>query len=164
LTNQQNLAQNLNWSAAMRIPFLPLHPPRRSTTQSRALVSRAEARPIRVLLAEDDASIRHLLVDAMTADGFEVSAAANGVEALDMFHEAGPWDVVLSDDEMPGLTGRQLLSRLRGEGAAVPALILSGSLSLSAAEQIALGVGAVLSKPFRIREVLNALREAAAAA
>jgi CheY-like chemotaxis protein len=154
LTNQQNLAQNLNWSAAMRIPFLPLHPPRRSTTQSRALESRAE----------DDASIRHLLVDAMTADGFEVSAAANGVEALDMFHEAGPWDVVLSDDEMPGLTGRQLLSRLRGEGAAVPALILSGSLSLSAAEQIALGVGAVLSKPFRIREVLNALREAAAAA
>jgi CheY-like chemotaxis protein len=148
----------------MRSPFLPLHPPGRSAPTSRTLVSRAEARPIRVLLAEDDASVRHLLVDALTAEGFDVQAAANGAEALDLFHRAGPWDVVLSDEEMPRLTGRQLLSRLRGEGAIVPALILSGSLRLSAAERVALGVGSVLAKPFRIREVLDALREAAAAA
>ena len=148
----------------MRAPSLPLHVPGRPAPVFRESVSRAEARPIRVLLAEDDAAVRHLLIDALTAEGFEVAAATNGAEALDLFHRAGPWDVVLSDEEMPRLTGRQLLSRLRGEGAIVPALILSGSLHLSAAEQLALGVGSVLEKPFRIGEVLDALREAAAPA
>ena len=65
---------------------------------------------------------------------------------------------------MPGLTGRQILRLLRGEGDRVAAVIFSGNLVLEAGEQAELGIGPVLRKPVSMRELCAALHAAIAAA
>jgi len=92
-----------------------------------------------------------------------VVAAEDGVAALERFHASGPFDVLLIDEEMPGLTGRQLLSRIRAEGGSVPALIISGNLHLAPEECAALGVAEVLRKPISFQDLARALRQTAVA-
>jgi CheY-like chemotaxis protein len=117
----------------------------------------------RVLLAEDEPLLREILVEGLIDEGFEVEAAVDGTEALVLYRARGPFDALLLDEEMPGLTGRQLLSRLRGEGDRVAAVIFSGNLVLEASEQAELGVGPVLRKPVSMRDLCAALRDAIAA-
>jgi len=117
----------------------------------------------RVLLAEDEALLREILVEGLIDEGFEVEAAADGMEALLIFRAKGPFDALLLDEEMPGLTGRMLLRLLRGEGNWVAAVLFSGNLVLEPDEQAELGVGPVLRKPVSLRELCAALREAIAA-
>jgi CheY-like chemotaxis protein len=118
----------------------------------------------RVLLAEDEALLREILVEGLVDEGFEVEASVDGMEALILYRAKGPFDALLLDEEMPGLTGRQLLRLLRGEGDRVPAVILSGNLVLDAREQAELGIGPVLRKPVPMRELCAALRAAVAGA
>ena len=85
----------------------------------------------RVLLAEDEPLLREILIEGLADEGFDVEAAADGLEALVLYRAKRPFDALLLDEEMPGLTGRQLLRLLRGEGDRVSAVILSGVLTLS---------------------------------
>lgn len=116
----------------------------------------------RVLLAEDEAQLRQILYEGLIDEGFEVEVAADGAEALEAYRARGPFDALLLDEEMPGLTGRQLLRRLRSAGDAVAAVIYSGHLVLDDDEQAELGVGPVLRKPVSMREICAALRDAIA--
>ena len=118
----------------------------------------------RVLLAEDEPLLREILVEGLADEGFEVEAGVDGMEALLLYRAKRPFDALLLDEEMPGLTGRQLLRLLRGEGDRVAAVIFSGNLVLDAKEQAALGIGPVLRKPVSMRELCAALRDAIAAA
>ena len=117
----------------------------------------------RVLLAEDEALLREILVEGLVDEGFEVEAAVDGMEALLIYRAKGPFDALLLDEEMPGLTGRMLLRLLRGEGSWVAAVLFSGNLVLEPDEQAELGVGPVLRKPVSLRELSAALRDAIAA-
>lgn len=116
----------------------------------------------RVLLAEDEPLLREILIEGLFDEGFEVEGAADGVEALVLYRAKRPFDALLLDEEMPGLTGRQLLRLLRGEGDRVPAVICSGNLVLEPGEQGELGVGPVLRKPVSMRDLVAALRAAVA--
>jgi len=116
----------------------------------------------RVLLAEDEAPLREILYEGLLDEGFEVEAAVDGADALRLYRTRGPFDVLLVDEEMPGLTGRRLVQALREEGETVGAGILSGNLELDDAESAALGVGPVLRKPASMREIVAALRAAVA--
>jgi len=116
----------------------------------------------RVLLAEDEPLLREILVEGLVDEGFEVEAGVDGMEALILYRAKGPFDALLLDEEMPGLTGRQLLRLLRGEGDRVPAVIFSGNLVLDASEQSELGIGPVLRKPVSMRDLCAALRDAIA--
>lgn len=118
----------------------------------------------RVLLAEDEPLLREILVEGLVDEGFEVEAGVDGMEALILYRAKGPFDALLLDEEMPGLTGRQLLRLLRGEGDRVPAVIFSGNLVLDAREQAELAIGPVLRKPVSMRELCAALRDAIAGA
>ena len=117
---------------------------------------------VRVLVAEDDALLREILCDGLADQGFTVEAAADGQDALTRFRASGPFDVILLDEEMPGMTGRGFLAQIRGEGHRVPALIISGNLHLDAEECAALGIGPVLRNPISFDDLAAALREAAA--
>jgi CheY-like chemotaxis protein len=116
----------------------------------------------RVLVAEDNTLLREILCDGLADQGFEVEAAADGEEALRRFRTDGPFDVLLLDEEMPGLTGTALLAQIRGEGHRVPALIISGNLHLDAEECAALGIGPVLRKPISFDDLAAALRRVVA--
>ena len=77
---------------------------------------------MRVLVAEDDAAIRDMVAEALSDEGYAVTAVANGQEALDRCN-AVP-DVVVLDLMMPVLDGFQFLKRGR-EGCSAPVIVMS---------------------------------------
>ena len=115
-----------------------------------------------MLVAEDDALLREILYDGLTDQGFAGEAAADGQDALERFRACGPFDVLLLDEEMPGMTGRAFLAQIRSEGHQVPALMISGNLHLDSEECAALGIGPVLRKPISFEDLAIALRCAVA--
>ncbi len=114
----------------------------------------------RLLLVEDNAPLRELVCEVLRDDGFEVVTAGDGAEALDLLRRGDAFDVVVLDDEMPRLTGRQLLSLLRAEGCQMPVVLVSGSLELSREECARLDVGPVVRKPLLLPQLADAIRMA----
>lgn len=111
-----------------------------------------------MLLAEDDRAIRHALERALTLEGYEVTAVADGVEALAQTHRAPP-DVLVLDVMMPGVDGLQVCRVLRAEGDRTPILMLTALVET--ADRIAgLDAGAddYVVKPFDVEEVFARLR------
>ena len=127
---------------------------------SPSLARVSDVSPLRILVAEDEAHLREILAEALREEGFEVVTAPDGAEALKLYRAAGPFDVLLLDEEMPRLTGRRLLARLRAQGEDVAAVIFSGNLELTAEEQARLGVGPALRKPVSLDELARAIRRA----
>jgi diguanylate cyclase (GGDEF)-like protein len=84
---------------------------------------------IRVLVVDDAPTIRYALKAVLTAHGFEVEAAGDGLEALEKLGPGHTFDVVITDLQMPGVDGNSLVSRLQGsaELAALPIVILTAS-------------------------------------
>ncbi|MEU8793418.1 response regulator transcription factor [Streptomyces sp. NPDC048643] len=114
--------------------------------------------PQTVLLAEDDRAIRHALERALTLEGYQVTAVADGVEALAQAHRTPP-DVLVLDVMMPGIDGLQVCRVLRAEGDRTPILMLTALVET--ADRIAgLDAGAddYVVKPFDVEEVFARLR------
>ncbi|MFG3011479.1 response regulator transcription factor [Streptomyces cinerochromogenes] len=114
--------------------------------------------PQTVLLAEDDRAIRHALERALTLEGYQVTAVADGVEALAQAHKNPP-DVLVLDVMMPGIDGLQVCRVLRAEGDRTPILMLTALVET--ADRIAgLDAGAddYVVKPFDVEEVFARLR------
>ncbi|MGW0882068.1 response regulator transcription factor [Streptomyces sp. NPDC002671] len=114
--------------------------------------------PQTVLLAEDDRAIRHALERALTLEGYEVTAVADGVEALAQAHRTPP-DILVLDVMMPGIDGLQVCRVLRAEGDRTPILMLTALVET--ADRIAgLDAGAddYVVKPFDVEEVFARLR------
>ena len=113
------------------------------------------------LVVDDDRLLREVVCEYLQEEGFAVSMAADGTEALELVRRGAGVDVIVLDDEMPRLNGRELLSALRAEGREVPVVLVSGSLTLSQEECARLGVGPVIRKPVMLAELLQAIRNAA---
>ncbi|MDC0767425.1 response regulator transcription factor [Streptomyces sp. HD] len=111
-----------------------------------------------VLLAEDDRAIRNALERALTLEGYQVTAVADGVEALAQAHRTPP-DVLVLDVMMPGIDGLQVCRVLRAEGDRTPILMLTALVETQ--DRIAgLDAGAddYVVKPFDVEEVFARLR------
>ncbi|MFC4503832.1 MULTISPECIES: response regulator transcription factor [Streptomyces] len=114
--------------------------------------------PQTVLLAEDDRAIRNALERALALEGYQVTAVADGVEALAHAHKSPP-DVLVLDVMMPGIDGLQVCRVLRAEGDRTPILMLTALVET--ADRIAgLDAGAddYVVKPFDVEEVFARLR------
>ncbi|MFF8671494.1 response regulator transcription factor [Streptomyces sp. NPDC015242] len=114
--------------------------------------------PHTVLLAEDDRAIRNALERALTLEGYQVLAVADGVEALAQAHRNRP-DILVLDVMMPGIDGLQVCRVLRAEGDRTPILMLTALVET--ADRIAgLDAGAddYVVKPFDVEEVFARLR------
>ena len=94
-----------------------------------------EGRKLRALLAEDTSFFRQLVKNYLESGGFEVMAAENGEQALEVFNEQ-EFDIIVSDLEMPVMNGWEFIKRVRAgtRNARIPALALS---SLATDESIA---------------------------
>ncbi|MFH8570889.1 response regulator transcription factor [Streptomyces sp. NPDC017993] len=111
-----------------------------------------------VLLAEDDRPIRTALERALILEGYQVTAVADGLQALAAVHRERP-DVILLDVMMPGLDGLQVCRTLRAEQDRTPILMLTARVGT--ADRIAgLDAGAddYVVKPFEVEEVFARLR------
>jgi two-component system response regulator RegX3 len=111
----------------------------------------------RVLVVEDEASLRDPLVYQLTREGFEVVEAATGPDALERFaeHEI---DLVLLDLMLPGLAGTEVCSRIRATSN-VPVIMLTAKDS-EVDKVVGLEIGAddYVTKPYSFRELLARVR------
>lgn len=113
----------------------------------------------RVLVADDDADIRDLVVFKLSQAGYSVEAVTDGTAAWEAFR-ADPHDLAVLDIQMPGLNGIDVLRRIRaGEHGGVPVLLLSAKsrdhdVDLGFAE----GADDYVIKPFSPRELLHRVK------
>ncbi len=114
----------------------------------------------RILIVDDDDSLRESLELVLAAEGYEVSAAANGAEALEIALSVCP-EIVLCDLRMPGMDGLELLPELGQRLPEATLIMMSayGSADL-AVEAMQRGAYDYVAKPFNPSEVLLVLRKA----
>jgi signal transduction histidine kinase/CheY-like chemotaxis protein len=114
----------------------------------------------RILVIDDEEGIRSLTRTVLERAGFPVVAAADGAEALRLFHErTGEFAAVLLDLTMPNLSGEEVLSRLQQVGPRTPVLLMSGYNEQEVINRFAgKGLAGFIQKPFRPTEMLAVLR------
>jgi DNA-binding response OmpR family regulator len=113
---------------------------------------------IRVLVAEDDALIRQIICRVLVEDGIAVDAASDGEQAWDALN-LGHYDLLVTDNDMPRLTGIKLIERIRKAGIGLPIIIESGSFAEENTHDYpCLQFAVVISKPFGKLEFLNVVR------
>jgi two-component system, OmpR family, response regulator MprA len=111
-----------------------------------------------ILVVDDDASIRRMLVRALVAEGYSVEAVADGGAALASIERSLP-DALVLDVAMPGLDGLAVSRRLRGKGLAVPVLLLTARDAVAdRVKGLDAGADDYLVKPFATEELLARLR------
>jgi type II secretory ATPase GspE/PulE/Tfp pilus assembly ATPase PilB-like protein len=115
----------------------------------------------KVLLVDDEDSLRKVVKDLLERDGYIVSEARDGVQALDQVDRIGP-DIIVLDLNMPGLDGYGVLSHLRSRPATadIPVIVLTAKSDEDNEVRVfELGADDFLTKPFRAR-ALSARLEA----
>jgi two-component system, response regulator FlrC len=112
---------------------------------------------IRVLVVDDEQPIRILLKAALQRAGFQVETAGNADEAIVLF-EAAPFDFVLSDVNMPGPSGHELMRWIAAEHPHTRTAIMSGC-DLDCGDCPASGHCALLPKPFLPAQAVDLVRK-----
>ena len=121
------------------------------------MTASAAARP-RVLVVDDDRAVRESLRRSLEFNGYEVSLASDGAEALAGIAGVGP-DVVIMDVMMPRLDGLEATRALRAAGNDVPILVLTARDAVGdRVEGLDAGADDYLTKPFALQELLARLR------
>lgn len=114
----------------------------------------------RVLVADDEASIRDLLTKTLSMAEYEVDTAADGRAALERLRHQN-YDLLIADLRMPGTDGLSVIREARRFNSALKVIIITGySTEASAIEAVNLGVTGYLTKPFRVPQVLAAAAKA----
>jgi excisionase family DNA binding protein len=117
------------------------------------------ARP-RILVVDDEASIRDLLAKTLALAEYDVDVAADGRSALERMR-MNPYDLLIADLKMPGMDGLAVIREAKRYKADLPVIIITGfSTESSAIEAVNLGVAGYLTKPFRVPQVLAAAAKA----
>jgi excisionase family DNA binding protein len=113
----------------------------------------ADARP-RVLVVDDEASIRDLLAKTLALAEYDVDLAPDGRTALERLRII-PYDLLITDLKMPGVDGLTVIREARRLKTDLPVIIITGySTEASAIDALNLGVSGYLTKPFRVPMVL----------
>jgi two-component system cell cycle response regulator CpdR len=117
----------------------------------------------RILLAEDDDSLRGFLARALERAGFEVTACADGEEAVQ--HLDTNWDLLLTDIVMPGMDGIEVARLAAQKHPGLRIMFITGfaAVALAAGESGPPGAK-VLSKPIHLREIVTEVEKMMAAA
>jgi two-component system C4-dicarboxylate transport response regulator DctD len=116
-----------------------------------------------VLVVDDDAALRRMVHRWLTHAGYAVVEAADGASALRILLERGQRvDLVLTDMEMPALSGRELAAMLRTANVQTPLVLMSGNADRASESPPLPGEPAMelLPKPFTPEQLLEALRHA----
>ncbi|MEM1179905.1 MAG: response regulator [Acidobacteriota bacterium] len=117
-----------------------------------------ESRALTFLLVEDDRSIRELVSDILREEGWTVHSAADGLEGWEQWRRLDGVDAVFLDRCMPGLSGDELMERIRRDAPGIPIVITSGYGVTSMSELLDQGVDAILPKPFTSEKLLDLVR------
>ena len=129
----------------------PATPPGAAPVQTRPVNARK-----RVLVVDDEESIRELLSKTLALADYDVETASDASVALERMRQ-GMFDLLVADLKMPGIDGLTLIRQARSLQSGLPVIIITGySSESSAIEAVNLGVNGYLTKPFRVPQVLAA--------
>jgi two-component system alkaline phosphatase synthesis response regulator PhoP len=108
----------------------------------------------RVLLVEDDPGLQLTLADRLSAEGYAVDIASDGLDALSQV-KSRAYDTILLDVMLPGLDGFEVARSLRSQGVSTPILMLTARAQITdRVTGLSLGADDYLTKPFDVRELL----------
>lgn len=116
-----------------------------------------------ILIADDEPALLYAVTYVLRKNGFKVSQAKNGREALSLILErqknGEQFDLLLTDIQMPEMSGIELIAELRKRETCLPILALSGSLDFDLTRKLLQeGCSDFLSKPFGLLELLHRVK------
>jgi len=114
----------------------------------------------RVLLVDDETTVAEFMRELLESRGFEVKTAINGEDALEVLAAAndGRFDLLITDQTMPRLTGVELARKLSQSYPDLPVILYTGYRESIAPEDIdGLGIGAYLKKPIDVEELFDCI-------
>ena len=115
--------------------------------------------PYRILVVDDDVSIRQLNTETLIRFGYVANAAEDGAAAWDAL-SADSYDLLITDHNMPKVSGVELLEKLRAARMALPVIMATGALpEQEFSQQPWLQPAATLLKPYTTEEMLGTVRE-----
>lgn len=114
----------------------------------------------RLLLVEDDQAVLDVVLEALKSEGFQVKATTSAREAMQLVQDYGP-HLVLTDNDMPEITGLEMLRELRIRKNYVTVIFLSGRTDAQfVSDALLAGADDYVRKPFRINELLARIQVA----
>ncbi|MFC5464538.1 response regulator transcription factor [Lederbergia graminis] len=114
----------------------------------------------RILIVEDEEKISRVLELELTYEGYETGKAFDGLDALTLYREQ-EWDLILLDIMLPGLSGIEVLRRIRTGDTETPVILLTAKDSVEdKVSGLDLGANDYITKPFQIEELLARVRVA----
>jgi CheY-like chemotaxis protein len=116
-----------------------------------------ETRSLRVLLVDDDILVSMGAADMLLDLGHSVTEAQSGVHALKLLETDAPFDIVVTDYAMPGMSGFELAQRIKEKNPKLPIILATGYAELPADRAIKFGH---LSKPYTSKDLASALERA----
>lgn len=112
----------------------------------------------KILVVEDEEKIARLLELELEFEGYEVTKAEDGIEALEKYRTQ-PWDLILLDVMLPGIDGIEVLRRIRKNDPVTPVIMLTAKSSVDdKVTGLDLGANDYVTKPFSIEELLARTR------
>jgi CheY-like chemotaxis protein len=111
----------------------------------------------KILLVDDNAVVRDMLVDLVGSLGYVADAASGGTEALALF-DRNRYDIVLTDLLMPGMSGWEVLAAVRQRDPRMPVVIITGTPTVGDPRASQPGV-AVLKKPVDVKALDETIKE-----
>ncbi|MFZ0961217.1 MAG: response regulator [Terriglobia bacterium] len=117
----------------------------------------------KILVVDDDQESRELLCEVLEANGYAPHAVADGLTAREVLSRDGEYRIVIADLQMPHESGLELLRKLRQQNSKHEIILMSSFMSGAEKEAAkALGVRALLDKPFQFTELLQTVADLAA--
>jgi signal transduction histidine kinase/ActR/RegA family two-component response regulator len=138
----------------MHFPIAPEDAPRQPAAAETQLHRKA-AQAHSILVVEDDADVRRVIVECLGLIGYSVTEAPNGTEGLAALAESRP-DLLVVDYAMPDMTGAEVISKAREMWGDLPVILATGYADMAAVERLA-GKPAILRKPFDITTLGDAV-------
>jgi DNA-binding response OmpR family regulator len=113
----------------------------------------------RILLADDDIHIREFIIRFLSCSGYNLDTVADGVDAWKAL-KSRRYDLLITDNKMPRMTGLELIKKLRSEEMTLPVILVSGILPTEEIKtQSWLQIDATLAKPFTFAELLDTVKK-----
>ena len=112
-----------------------------------------------ILYVEDEAALRRLFANVLRESGYRVDVAEDGLAGWEALR-LGSYELLITDNEMPRLSGVGLVERMRSAGQALPVIMTSGSFTANDPQRHQwLQMAAILPKPFTAEQLLETIEE-----
>lgn len=114
----------------------------------------------RILVVDDDPSLRRLVATLLSSRGYDVETAENGAQAMHRIQSSTGWDLWIVDIKMPLVNGLELLRRVREAGfTETPVLMLTGAGDTKYDEALEGGADSYITKPFSNSSLIETVED-----